>query len=207
MYNIKNPYIKNLNSIYPPFKMNKFLFFLITFLAVIGCKESHSNNAIPRQQQVEDRARAFFTTFAERTDWDKFCSYYREDIEFEDIILQLHLDSLWQLKRFYKWDEEGDKFKKLSPEQDHLTIYSLVANDTIAVARGQVNPFYYGGALIDTDWGMEFTIWLFFDKNLKIIKQIDWFEYDSNTLEGMIKRCRENGFEAIPEWLDLSRKE
>jgi hypothetical protein len=44
-----------------------------------------------------------------------------------------------------------------------------------------------------------------FDENLKIIEQIDWMEYDPVTLENTIKRCRENGFEAIPDWLDLSR--
>ena len=158
-----------------------------------------------RSQEVENRAHSYFATFADRTDWKKLCSFYRDDMVFEDIMLQLYLDSLWQFKRFYKWDEEGERFKKLSPDQQHLSLTSLIANDSIAVARGKVNPFYYDGTLIDTDWGMEFTIWLYFDENLQIKKQIDWFEYDSYTLESMIARCRENGFEATPDWLDLSK--
>jgi len=184
---------------------NNLLFLLISIIA-FNCKPSIRTPELSRQEAIANKAQDFFNTFSERKDWDKFCSYYREDMVFEDILLQLHLDSLWQLKRFYKWDEEGDRFRKLSPDQEHLTIMSLVVNDSIAVARGRVNPFYYDGNLIDTDWGMEFTIWLFFDESLKIKKQIDWFEYDSFTLENMIQRCRANGFEATPEWLDLSRK-
>ncbi|MEM9545864.1 MAG: hypothetical protein AAGA77_07820 [Bacteroidota bacterium] len=185
----------------------KYLFLLASIsMLFFSCIESVEQQNLTRKQLVENKAKDFFQTFAERQDWKKFCAYYREDLEFKDVLLQLDLDSLWQLKRFYKWDEEGDRFKKLTPDQEHLSLNSLVANDSVAVACGKVNPFYYDGTLIDTDWGMEFTIWLYFDENLLITQQIDWFEYDSYTLESMIKRCRENGFEAIPEWLDLSKR-
>ncbi|MEM9261543.1 MAG: hypothetical protein AAGA62_18025, partial [Bacteroidota bacterium] len=76
-----------------------------------------------------------------------------------------------------------------------------------AVGRGRVNPFYYDGILVDAEWGMEFTIWLRFDEKLKIIEQLDWMEYDPFALESTIKRCQENGFEAIPDWLDLSKRD
>ncbi|MDH3648247.1 MAG: hypothetical protein OEQ53_01105 [Saprospiraceae bacterium] len=177
------------------------LFLLITALS---CKESLNKENSTRQQQVEQKALEFFATFADRSDWDQFCSFYRTDLEFDDIILQLHLDSLWKFKRFYRWDEEGDRFEKLSPDQEHLTVHSLVVNDSIAVGKGHVNPFYYDGVLLDIDWGMEFTIWLHFDQDLKIMKQIDWFEYDPTVLQSMIERCKENGFEQTPDWLDLS---
>ncbi|MDF1699459.1 MAG: hypothetical protein P1U56_26640 [Saprospiraceae bacterium] len=160
---------------------------------------------MPRQDQVEQTAMDYFATFAERKDWDKLCSFYRDDLEFDDVILQIHLDSLWKFKRFYKWDEEGDAFQKLSPEQDHLTLYSLLVNDSTAVAQGRVNPFYYHGTRMDFKWGMNFTIWLYFDQDLKIRKQVDWFEYSPETLENVVKRCSENGHEVIPDWLDLSK--
>ncbi|MEM6699523.1 MAG: hypothetical protein AAF599_14065 [Bacteroidota bacterium] len=159
------------------------------------------------EQEVRNKALAFFETFAERTDWDKFCSFYRDDLHFKDIMLQLDLDSLWKFKRFYQWEEEGDSFKKLSPEQDHLTLQLLVVEGNTAAAKGHFNPFHYDGILVNTAWGMEFTIWLSFDENLKIIEQIDWIEYDPVVLENTIIRCKENGFEAIPDWLDLSKKE
>lgn len=184
----------------------KLIFQLLPLLIFLStCTKQEPDNSPSRQQLIEERASSFFTTFAERSDWEKLCSFYRDDLVFDDIILQLHLDSLWKFKRFYKWDDRGNGFKKLSPNQDHLTVETLVANDSVAVARGRVNPFYYGETLIDVEWGMQFTIWLYFDEELQIKRQIDWMEYDPMVLENTLQRCRENGFEAIPEWLDLSK--
>ena len=174
---------------------------------LMACSNAPTPEAEPvsRTEQVAATARDYFTTFAERQDWEKLCSFYREDMIFEDIILQIQLDSLWQFKKFYKWDEEGGNFRKLSPEQQHLTLESLVANDTLAVARGHVNPFYYYDQLIDSEWGMSFTIWLYFDDSLKISRQIDWMEYDPNVMEGVVKHYREKGVDVLPDWLDLTR--
>lgn len=190
-----------------PMKVQTGPLWLLLLIAAWSCQPAEQEGTPSRQQLVEQKAQDFFDTFAERTDWEKLCSFYREDMVFQDITLQLHLDSLWKFKRFYRWDEEGDQFQKLSPDQKHLSIYSLVADEEVAVARGRVNPFYYGGTLIDVEWGMEFTIWLYFDEDLNIIKQIDWMEYDPNALESMLQRCKENGFEAIPDWLDLSKRD
>jgi len=178
----------------------------VILLLLNGCDESSTDNTIDFEQAVRSRALEYFETFAERSDWDEFCSYYREDVRFKDVVLQLDLDSLWRFKRFYKWDEEGDRFKKMSPEQKHIHLQSLVVEGNTVVGRGHVNPFYYEGVLVNPEWGMEFTIWFSFDENLKITEQIDWMEYDPLTLENTIERCRANGFEAIPDWLDLSRE-
>ena len=86
---------------------------LLIFFAIIFChcdQPEPSSGVHDRKAQVEQVARDFFATFAERKDWEKFCSFYREDLEFDDVTLQIHLDSLWQFKRFDKWDEEGDAF-------------------------------------------------------------------------------------------------
>ena len=154
---------------------------------------------------MREKAQDYFDTFADRTDWDKLCSFYRVDLQFDDVLLQISLDSLWKFERFYNWDGEGDAFQKLSPTQKHLTLKSLVVNDSIAVANGRINPFYYHGELVDSEWGMNFTIWLYFDDDLLIKRQIDWMEYDPDVLESTVRRYREHGFQAIPEWLDLSR--
>lgn len=180
---------------------------MIVLLKTTGCHQSEAVHADNFEEGVRSTAQKYFETFADRTEWDTLCSFYREDVHFKDIMLQLDLDSLWRFKRFYKWDEEGDRFKKMFPEQEHLDLQSLVVDGNTAVGRGHINPFYYDGVLIDPEWGMEFTIWLYFDENLKIIEQIDWMEYDPFTLENTIERCRKNGFEAIPDWLDLSKEE
>lgn len=174
-----------------------------------GCNPDTQEGSIPSQSQeeaVRSVAEDFFATFADRSDWQKFCAFYREDMVFEDVLLQIKLDSLWQFKKFYKWDEEAGNFQKLTPEQKHLTIKTLVVNDSVAVGRGRFHPFYYYGELIDPDWGMEATIWLYFDEHLKIRKQVDWIEYDDRALEGVIRHYRANGADVLPSWLDLSRE-
>lgn len=180
---------------------------MVIFLITTGCDQTRAVKTNDIEQAVRSEALAYFETFAERSDWDKFCSFYRADVHFKDIMLQLDLDSLWKFKRFYKWDEEGDRFKKISPTQKHLNLQSLVVEGNTVAGQGHFNPFYYDGTLINPAWGMEFTIWLRFDENLKIIEQIDWIEYDPFTLENTIKRCKENGVESIPEWLNLSIKD
>jgi hypothetical protein len=186
--------------------INRLLLAAILF-TTNSCQYTKEADVTDFEQAVRSKALAYFETFAQRADWDKFCSYYREDLHFKDITLQLELDSLWKLKRFYKWDEEGDRFKKMHPGQKHLTLETLVVEGSTAAAKGHFNPFYYDGTLVNTAWGMEFTIWLRFDENLNIIEQIDWIEYDPATLENTIKRCKENGVEAIPDWLDLTKKD
>ena len=161
------------------------------------------SSASSYEEEVRQKATAFFETFSQRKDWDKLLSFYRPDLQFHDISLHLELDSLWQFERFYNWPDTG--FQKLSPEQEHLAIESLVVEDSTAVVRGHLNPFYYYGKLVDVDWGMEFTIWLYFDQDLKIKRQVDWFEYDPSVVESVLTRYKTQGVDKIPDWLDLSR--
>ncbi len=184
--------------------MLKYLLLLICFLTLLNCQPTPLvSNESSRAQMVATEASVYFATFAEREDWEKLLSFYREDLIFEDVLLQLHLDSLWQFERFYNWPDTA--FRKLYPEQKHLNIHNLVANDSVAVAQGVLNPFYYYGKRVDTDWGMNFTIWLYFDKGLKIYKQIDWFEYNPTVMQSVLDRYHKEGVDKIPDWLDLSR--
>ena len=179
-----------------------FLFFasILTF----GCK-SPSDTPPTRTDKVKAVAEQYFATFADRSDWEKLLSFYREDMRLEDVLLQIQLDSLWQFERFYKWDDEGENFKKLTPDQDHLTIRSLIANDSVAVGYGRVNPFYYYDRLVDVEWGMQATFFLYFDEDLKIKKQVDWIEYDPDVMQSVIDRFRKQGVDVPPDWLDLSK--
>lgn len=155
------------------------------------------------ETSIRQTAEDYFSTFSQREDWDKLLSFYRKDLQFHDIALHIELDSLWQFERFYNWPDTG--FHKLSPEQEHLVIESIIVQDSTAVARGHLNPFYYYGELVDSDWGMEFTIWLYFDQNKKIKRQIDWFEYDPKVVESVLARYKKQGVDQLPDWLNLER--
>lgn len=177
----------------------------VLFISVLtnSCSKVETTDLATRTEAVERQAMAYFQTYADRTDWEEFCAYYRADLHFEDVLLQMQLDSLWQFQRFYNWPDTN--FAKLSPTQDALVINTLVCNDSVAVAKGYFTPFRWYGQLMEPEWGMEATFWLFFDENLKIYKQIDWIEYDPNVLESVIQRARTQGIKPIPDWLDLSR--
>ena len=89
-------------------KIDGFLTILIILLLITNsCNQSNSADATNFEHAVRNEAMNYFDTFSERSDWDKFLSFYREDVRFKDIMLQFELDSLWKFKRFYKWDE-GD---------------------------------------------------------------------------------------------------
>jgi len=143
-----------------------------------------------RKAKVEQVAREYFATFAEREDWAQLLSFYRYDMHFEDIMLQIKIFNKEDFKNFYNW-EEGN-FQKLASDQPHLVLKSLVVNDSIAVATGYFNPFYYNGELQDWKWGSEFTIWLQFDEQLKIKRQVDFIEYPDVVLEDVITRYRQS---------------
>jgi hypothetical protein len=110
-------------------------YFLLGVLCLSSC-QAGDNHSIPRYQAVENQALAYFATYAERTDWEAFCGFYRTDMEFEDVLLQIKLDSLWQFQRFYNWPDTN--FSKLEADQKNLVITSLVCNDSVALyCRGQ----------------------------------------------------------------------
>lgn len=180
-------------------------FFILSLALLVACQPTNIEEpkSADRSRQVHETATAFFETYAERKDWNKLLSFYRPDMTFEDIALQLQLDSLWQFERFYDWPDTN--FHKLSDDHPALVVEKLVANDSIAMAYGHFTPFYWHGQLIDLDWGMQFAMILEFDEQLKIKKHIDWIEYDDGVLEAMINRYRTEGVDKPPSWLNLER--
>lgn len=165
---------------------------LSSLLLLSACHPSDTEagaRASARSAKVEQVARDYFGTFAERRDWEKLLSFYRYDMTFEDVMLQIKIFNKEDFQKFYNWPE-GD-FRSVSPDLPHLVLDHLVVNDSIAVGRGHFNPFYYYGELQEWRWGSEFTIWLFFDEQLKIQHQIDFIEYPDDVLEDVIKRYRE----------------
>lgn len=163
--------------------------FMVLLMACTSSPAGERASEYARKAKVEQVAREFFTTFAERKDWGKMLSFYRYDMHFEDVMLQIKIFNKEDFKNFYNW-EEGE-FQKLAADQPHLVLKSLVVNDSIAVGTGYFNPFYYNGELQDWKWGSEFTIWLQFDEQLKIKRQVDFIEYPDDILEDVINRYRQ----------------
>lgn len=165
-----------------------FLFFVSILLWQCEVADTKSN-LTSRSIAVKKTTEAYFQTFAERKDWEKLLSFYQEDFVFEDVIVQKHTKDIEAFKAYYDWPNPN--FKKLFPEQKHLEIEYIITNDSMSVVQGHVNPFYWEGKLWKMEWGGKFTIWLFFNQELKIIRQIDWFEYPGDVLVSVGNRLME----------------
>ncbi|MCB0587078.1 MAG: nuclear transport factor 2 family protein [Phaeodactylibacter sp.] len=141
------------------------------------------NNTCPStlQQQTEQKAKTYFEVYSQRSDWNRFLSFYRDDIQFFDTNLRFKATGINEFKAFYNWPGPG--FEKLSPSQAHLEVESLVVGDSTAVGRGHFNPFYWHGQLQEWDDG-SFTIWLYFDRQGKIYRQYDFITYPAGLLTG-----------------------
>lgn len=167
---------------------------MVLLVGTGACGNNTSPEKTPGQaglqsQDVEKVARDFFATFAARDDWEKMLSFYRYDMQFEDVTLQIKVFNKEDFKDFYNWSDPS--FQKLSPDQKHLVLDDLVVTGNIAAGRGHFNPFFWHGQLQEWKWGSEFTIWLYFDEQLKIKRQIDFIEYPDDILEDVVRGYRE----------------
>lgn len=175
------------------YNLASYLLVLVVFgFFSCGSKEKDNKKEKPhltRKQQVEKTARLYFQTFAERKDWEKLLSFYSDTVNFEDVLLQTKIRGKEEFKEFYDWPNPS--FKKLSEDQQHLVVEDLAVSDSAAVARGYLNPFYFNDKLWELKHGGNFTIWLYFDDNLKIRKQVDWFEYPSDVMEHIAQKIRD----------------
>lgn len=131
---------------------------------------------------------AFFETYNERTDFEKFLSFYNEDIVLEDIINGDRVVGKAALRNFFDW--KNPDFKSL--DSNRLVIHERIISDQQAVVKGHFSRFSWGGTEFEA---MHFTTILTFDTAGKIIKQVDWINYPA-TLVNYSERANAN------EWLE-----
>lgn len=150
------------------------LFILLSTL-LLACGPSEEEKF---EQQVRSRAIDYFATYQQRKDWDKFLSFYHPSITFSDVALRTRTRGIHAFEEFYNWPDSN--FQKMSPAQKHLELQDIVTQDSLVVARGHFNPFYWHGE--KQEWSGGFTIWLYFDKNLKIRHQVDYIQYPASVI-------------------------
>jgi predicted ester cyclase len=162
--------------------------FSVMVIAVIGCEKQADSTVQSEAADFKAIAKDFFQTYAERQDWKKLQSFYADTLHFEDAILQLTFDKAGFLA-FYDWTQ--GPFEKMSPDQQHFVVEHMVADSNVVATRGQIQPFYFEGNFIPLTHKASFTLWLWFDENGKIIRQIDWIEYPASVLKSVAARMPE----------------
>ncbi len=138
-------------------------------ICIIACEPAE----LSREQQTRNTAQAYFEVYQQREDWDSLLTFYREDIYFKDANLNFEAEGIEAFKDFYNWPDTS--FRKIVSDQKHLVLQTMLVQDSVVVGQGRLSPFFWHNEL--QEWPEDFTIWLYFDQDMKIYRQIDWVRY------------------------------
>ena len=143
------------------------LFWLV--ILCIGCTTSSSEN-------LTDVAERYYQTYAERSDFDAFLSYYDSTVVFEDIMSGVSLDGVNELKEFFSW--ENPDFQLI--DSVSLVVEELYTDDNTIISKGFFTPFQWHDTTYEA---MHFTTVLTLNEKEKIVKQVDWINYPNSLLD------------------------
>jgi len=121
-----------------------------------------------KTQEIGER---FFENYSKRKEIDKMVSFYAEEFQYENIGFESEADDPRFLYRdFYGWADPNFRFSGT----ETVEVAEILANDSTIVAKGKFMAHTYKSRAVEE---MRFVIWLELDKDLKIKKQTDWFDY------------------------------
>lgn len=154
---------------------HRILFLLV--LLFFSCQKNETAS-------TEETTTLLYQIYAEREDFERFLSFYDEDMVLEDFIFGERIEGKETFKEFFDWP--NPKFQKL--EDKALVVKDITVQKNKAIIRGYFTPFKWGDY---TSERMHFTTILEFNKAGKIIKHQDWINYP-NTLIDYNKRKNSN---------------
>ena len=126
-----------------------------------------------KESKIDDIARKYFDVYSERADYNQMKSFYNDSVEYENVIQ--HTDVIKYETGHLLNDVFAFNDRELSYEGGKMfNVEEVISNDTMAIVNGHFNSYTYNGF---TFAPMKFTTYLYFDKNNKIKKQVDWFNY------------------------------
>ena len=147
-------------------KITKVLSVLIlTFL--ISCQSDSTTS------KNDELGKRFFENYASRKDYSKMLSYYNDSVVYENVAQYsggATLEPRYLLNEIIRWNDQTMQYdgNKL------LNVKELFTNDSMIIANGEFSGYTYNGMKFPP---MKFTTYLYLDKNSKIKKQVDWFNY------------------------------
>lgn len=144
---------------------------VLLFLALIltACTQP----PMEEQADLQSILDAYIQTYQERQDWEAFLAFYSDTLYMKDVNLKVECKDLESFKTFYDWPNPD--FKKLFPEQQTFDIDQVLLEQQTAVIRGRFLPFFWKGER--QNWAGDFTLWLLFNEEYKIIEQYDYIVY------------------------------
>lgn len=131
-----------------------------------GCATTTSSN-----QQIAQTTKAFFEVYAKRRDFDQLMTFYADDAVLEDIVYGNDIKSKKAIGKFLNW---SDSKYIMSGVGLSLVVQKQLVQGNKAVVEGYFSQFTYND---DTLGPWRFIIWLEFDDNGKINREVDWINY------------------------------
>ena len=135
---------------------------LLFSLALVSCGEQH------KTMEIGER---FFENYSKRKEIDKMVSFYAKEFHYENIGFESEADDPRFLYRdFYGWADPNFRFSGT----ETIEVEEILSSDSSIIAKGKFMAHSYRDRSVEE---MRFVIWLELDKDLKIKKQTDWFDY------------------------------
>ena len=172
--------------------MKKISYFLFALALLIACnsqqkqKEEEAEKPMDdaeldmvkeRQGQLKQTVEAYFNTYAERTDFDKFMSFYAENAMLDDVVFGSKSEGKDSIRNYLNWDSGDVVF---DTTKSFVDIDKIAIGQNTASVEGHFAPFTYQGKEYDS-W--RFTTWLTFNKDNKISLHVDYINYPLDILE------------------------
>lgn len=129
-----------------------------------------------KKTKIDKIAKEYYVLYQERTDFEKFMSFYDENVILEDIISGERIIGKDSLMNFFNWNHSG--FEKI--ESNSLVILDQIIKGDKVITRGYFTEFKWQNSKIEA---MNFITVLIFNDSNKIVKQIDWINYPTSILD------------------------
>ncbi|CVK16819.1 MAG: hypothetical protein J6581_02550 [Apibacter sp.] len=157
--------------------MKKIVAYFLFSLILLSC------NSIEKKKNVKT-VEEFYKIYAQRNDAKRLMNFYSDfRPKWVDAVSQSLIEGKNNIQDMYESSWNDKNFKKHQNYPESITIKEIVSNDSIVAVSGQYNPYYYNDKLVPE---MKFTSWLYFDRDGKIKKQIEWMQYTMNDLKDII---------------------
>jgi hypothetical protein len=139
---------------------------LLLLVGFVSCdKNSSSKN--------DELGKRFFDIYSSRKDYSKMLSFYNDSISYENVAHSAgssYLEPRYLLSEIIRWNDQTMQYEN----NKLLKVNELFTNDSMIIANGEFSSYTYNGQKFPP---MKFTTYLYLDKNSKIKKQVDWFNY------------------------------
>lgn len=138
---------------------------LLFTLFIIGCA------ATQKQPDTRALAQQYFAIYAERQDFEALMAMYDDKAVLEDMIYGFYAKDKSVIRAFFNWHDGHFELPSGPPA---LVVEKQAFDGTLVITEGHFTRFKYKGKAMGP-W--RFVIWLEFNEQGKIIRQVDWINY------------------------------